>query len=215
MSFLKSAINQVGRDFGKVISNQIFKDAHSTPIRMAGGNASSNPTNKRPSKTSVEKSLEFPLTFKVETLVNKLIAAHIEVKNEVQLLIADNQLSKEELNKALNLLNAFNNKAGDIADIIEFDFEKNSEEATKLKKVCIVNIEMFIEAIQVGINGAKQNLQNLDNYLQKEKSGLSGLFSNSKIKENNKRVEILKINNSNYIKALESIITQLNAKVFD
>ncbi|GAA5221566.1 hypothetical protein [Membranihabitans marinus] len=37
MSFLQSAINQVGRDLGKVTSNIIFKDAHSTPIRSVGG----------------------------------------------------------------------------------------------------------------------------------------------------------------------------------
>lgn len=31
--FLTSTVNQVGRDLGKVISNQLFGDAHSTPIR--------------------------------------------------------------------------------------------------------------------------------------------------------------------------------------
>lgn len=32
--FVRSAVNQVGRDYGKTISNQIFGDAHATPIRM-------------------------------------------------------------------------------------------------------------------------------------------------------------------------------------
>lgn len=36
--FVRSAVNQVGRDGGRVISNQIYGDAHSTPIRNAGGN---------------------------------------------------------------------------------------------------------------------------------------------------------------------------------
>lgn len=31
--FIRSAVNQVGRDSGKVISNHIYGDAHSTPIR--------------------------------------------------------------------------------------------------------------------------------------------------------------------------------------
>lgn len=34
--FVRSAINQVGRDTGKVISNHIYGDAHSTPIRNVG-----------------------------------------------------------------------------------------------------------------------------------------------------------------------------------
>lgn len=31
--FVRSAVNQVGRDGGKVISNQLYGDAHSTPVR--------------------------------------------------------------------------------------------------------------------------------------------------------------------------------------
>lgn len=34
--FVRSAVNQVGRDGGRVISNQIYGDAHSTPIRGTG-----------------------------------------------------------------------------------------------------------------------------------------------------------------------------------
>lgn len=34
--FVRSAVNQVGRDTGKVISNQIYGNAHSTPIRNVG-----------------------------------------------------------------------------------------------------------------------------------------------------------------------------------
>lgn len=32
--FVRSAVNQVGRDYGKTISNQIFGDAHASPVRM-------------------------------------------------------------------------------------------------------------------------------------------------------------------------------------
>ena len=31
--FVRSAVNQVGRDGGKVISNRLYGDRHSTPIR--------------------------------------------------------------------------------------------------------------------------------------------------------------------------------------
>ncbi len=33
--FVRSAVNQIGRDGGKVISNKIYKNSHATPIRVA------------------------------------------------------------------------------------------------------------------------------------------------------------------------------------
>lgn len=38
--FVRSAVNQVGRDGGKVISNKVYGDGHSTPIRGAGNSGS-------------------------------------------------------------------------------------------------------------------------------------------------------------------------------
>lgn len=37
--FVRSAVNQVGRDAGKVVSNGIYGDSHSTPIRNVSGNS--------------------------------------------------------------------------------------------------------------------------------------------------------------------------------
>lgn len=34
--FVRSTVNQIGRDTGKVISNQIYGDKHATPIRKVG-----------------------------------------------------------------------------------------------------------------------------------------------------------------------------------
>ena len=36
--FFSSTIGQVGRDLGKTISNQVFGDSHSTPIRHVNNN---------------------------------------------------------------------------------------------------------------------------------------------------------------------------------
>ena len=38
--FVRSAVNQVGRDTGKIISNTIYGDAHATPIRRVGQSTS-------------------------------------------------------------------------------------------------------------------------------------------------------------------------------
>lgn len=49
--FVRSTVNQVGRDSGKVISNNIYGDAHSTPYRRVDGAASlqleEEPINER------------------------------------------------------------------------------------------------------------------------------------------------------------------------
>lgn len=36
---IRSAVNQVGRDGGRVVSNQLYGDAHSTPHRIVNNNA--------------------------------------------------------------------------------------------------------------------------------------------------------------------------------
>ena len=40
--FVRSAVNQVGRDGGRVISNKVYGDSHSTPIRIIGSKNSNN-----------------------------------------------------------------------------------------------------------------------------------------------------------------------------
>ena len=40
--FITSAVNQVGRDGGKVISNRVYGNSHSTPIRISPSNDNSN-----------------------------------------------------------------------------------------------------------------------------------------------------------------------------
>ncbi len=35
--FIRSAVNQVGRDSGRVVSNAMYGDAHAVPVRNAGG----------------------------------------------------------------------------------------------------------------------------------------------------------------------------------
>lgn len=47
--FIRSAVNQVGRDGGKVISNSLYGDAHSTPIRRAGQAYAEQPQRLPPS----------------------------------------------------------------------------------------------------------------------------------------------------------------------
>lgn len=60
--FLRSAVNQVGRDGGRVISNQVYGDAHSTPIRGAAQqspplNMGYTPQQQQPQMLSIGKEI--------------------------------------------------------------------------------------------------------------------------------------------------------------
>lgn len=207
MSFLKSAINQVGRDFGKVISNQIFKDAHAAPIRMSGA----NPNGKsKKVKSEFEKALTFPLTQKPNTLLTKMSAAYIELKNEADEFLSDGYLSMDELKQLVELFNTFNRKASDITDLLELDEEKNSEEISKLTELVQKNKELFIKTLEIGLAAARNSIDSIENYKKEEKKGLSGLFGNSKIKKHNENVEEVKQGRISYINLLEEVLGKVN-----
>ena len=53
--FVSSAIRQVGKDTGKVISNQLYGDAHSTPVRHI---RSEQPKSTLPKPKTVKEILE-------------------------------------------------------------------------------------------------------------------------------------------------------------
>ncbi len=58
-SFIRSAVNQVGRDGGKVISNSLYGDRHSTPIRRVGGyDKSASPAAGSNGKAVVRQNVE-------------------------------------------------------------------------------------------------------------------------------------------------------------
>ncbi len=45
--FVRSAVNQVGRDAGKVVSNGVYGDAHSTPYRRVNGSSNGSSYNRQ------------------------------------------------------------------------------------------------------------------------------------------------------------------------
>jgi hypothetical protein len=48
--FVRSAVNQVGRDGGKVISNQVYGNQHVSPIRVGGNMTTEDSENLIPNK---------------------------------------------------------------------------------------------------------------------------------------------------------------------
>ena len=49
--FIRSAVNQVGRDGGRVISNQLYGDAHASPVRLSQSQTSTTTQIIEPQNT--------------------------------------------------------------------------------------------------------------------------------------------------------------------
>ncbi len=211
MSFLKSAINQVGRDLGKVISNQIFKDAHSKPIRVvrSGDGGSGSAPKGRVLKSEFEKSIGFQLSFRPNTLVSKMAASYFELKNEVESFYHNGFLSMEELHQLVLLFNTYNKKASNINELLELDEEKNIDEIERLAVLVEKNKVLFIETIEFGINAIQDSLNDLEKEKIEEQKGLSGLFKNSKIKKQNNSVESSINNLISYKETLIEVLKQV------
>lgn len=137
--FVSSAIRQVGRDLGKVVSNQAFGDAHSTPIRhvnrFSGSATTGTKTDDRRRKTDFEKALNFKLSYTPKTLVGKLLGALIEFKKETDLLLSDDHLSTDETRYFLSMLNEFSTKAADVAEVMEVHPKSSSEDEELMYRI--------------------------------------------------------------------------------
>ncbi len=166
MSFLKSAINQVGRDMGKVVSNQIFKDSHSTPYRRVGNSnvvvtQNSNYSSKKVSKTEFDKAIEFQTSFKPNTLINKISGAFIVIKNETKKFIDDGYLDTEESNQLFDMMKRFNEKIEDVCDVLEIDESANEKELIQLQKIADNTNELFKTTLKISAEGCKKRQSEL------------------------------------------------------
>jgi len=161
MSFLKSAINQVGRDMGKVVSNQVFKDNHSTPYRRVNQNSSNSKRSNSSSrisntKTEFDKAISFQTGFKPNTLITKLSGAYTVIKNEAQAYISDGYLDTTEASNLFEMMNRFNSKAEDVCDILEIDEKGNEKEINQLSKIIEMTNNLFKSTLEISATGCKE-----------------------------------------------------------
>lgn len=160
MSFLKSAINQVGRDMGKVVSNQVFKDNHSTPYRRVSQNNSRSNSKPRSSirsvKSEFDKAIEFQTGFKPNTLITKISGAYTVIKNEAKEYISDGYLDTTEASNLFEMMNRFNDKVEDVCDILEIDEEKNEKEINQLSKIVEKTNDLFKNTLELSARGCKE-----------------------------------------------------------
>lgn len=159
MSFLKSAINQVGRDMGKVVSNEIFKDKHSTPYRRVGGNNSNSHRSSsrvRSIKTEFDKAIDFQTGFKPTTLINKISGVYTVIKNEANEYIADGYLDPTESSNLFEMMKRFNSKVEDICDVLDLDESGNEKEINQLNQILGKTNKLFKNTLEISAKGCKE-----------------------------------------------------------
>ncbi len=158
MSFLKSAINQVGRDMGRVVSNQVFKDSHSTPYRRTGNSSSGQiqTTQRRANfKSEFDKAIDFQTGHRPSTLIAKISGVYTVLKNEANYYISDGYLDTEESDSLFTMMERFNQKVDDVCDVLEIDEESNKKEIDQLTKIVEKTNELFKQTLIVSAEGCE------------------------------------------------------------
>ena len=155
MGFLQSAINQVGRDMGRVVSNAVFKDRHAIPIRRAKSyNQSSSkprPQTARPIKevkSEFETAISFKTGYTPTTLISKLGGVFVVIKNEARAFIDDGYLDVEESQQLFQMMIDFNCKCSDVEDVIGFTEDENSKANRELDKILFTTQDLFKEVLK-------------------------------------------------------------------
>jgi len=187
MGFLQSAINQVGRDLGRVASNAIFKDRHAIPIRRAPSlkqqqsrvernrddQQSYRPQQPKAQpiqevKGEFDKAINFKTTYKPNTLISKLINAFIVIKNEARAFIEDDYLDLEESQELFEMLKRFNQKVSDVDDVMSFTEAEDSKAYDQLNSIVRKTKEVFVETLQISIKACQKRAKHYEQQAEQE-----------------------------------------------
>lgn len=168
MGFLQSAINQVGRDLGRVVSNTVFRDRHAIPIRRAPSlrqqeqqqqNVQPAQPKARPIqevKDEFDRAIDFKTSYKPNTLIAKLINAFIVIKNEARAFIDDGYLDINESQELFDMLKRFNHKVSDVDDVMSFTEAEDSKYYDQLNSIVLKTKAVFAETLQVSVKACKE-----------------------------------------------------------
>lgn len=151
-TFLNSVIRQLGRDSGKVISNSLFGDAHSTPVRMTRSKTApernSSPERKKRIQSQFDKALNFDRSATPKTLVRKIQALSVLLEEETHEFLSDDYFSSAEAGKAFEMISTFSNKAASVTKQLEFDEEANVKELKQIEEVVVKTNEDFLKLLE-------------------------------------------------------------------
>jgi hypothetical protein len=145
-TFTNSIVREIGRNYGKAISNSLMGDSHSTPVRVAGSNSASK-GNKYESKLDAYLN-KFEVKGKLATLNQgqNMFNAYFELVEEAKVdgeidLFDINYLAKKvvDTTKGLNKVEAALRELGD---------DKNADLISQKK----TDLYEFIEELDNGIS---------------------------------------------------------------
>jgi hypothetical protein len=184
MGFLQSAINQVGRDMGRVVRNTIFKDRHAIPIRRArsyhnqGSQARAKPQQRKAQpiqevQKEFEKAIDFKTGYRPTTLISKLGGAFIVIKNEARAFIDDGYLDVEESQQLFEMMKAFNHKCSDVEDVIGFTEDENSKAYKQLENIHGTTQKMFHEVLKTSVRACQDRAEAYEKALEELKPPLN------------------------------------------
>jgi 23S rRNA pseudoU1915 N3-methylase RlmH len=169
MSFLKSTINQVGRDLGKVVSNEVFKDAHSTPHRIVKNNQKNNSSRqvfaqkKKEKLDNCDKLISFNIAYKADTLITKLSGVYVEMKNLSSEFVEDGYLDSKETTDLFTTIEKFNGKTSDIYDVLTINEQKNEKYIEQVSSLVDKTKEHFKKILTVAIEGCEKKSKHYKN----------------------------------------------------
>ena len=171
--FLNSVIRQLGRDTGKVLSNAVFKDAHSTPIRMVRGGGSNQvvvrETRTKTRKSEFEKALIFDRSANPKTLIRKMQALSIILDEELSGFMDDDYLSAQEANAAFKMLNDFSSKAESVAKQLQMDEEGNVLEISQLERIVKQTNDDFHKVLKLAADGCEKIIPKIESNHEKNR----------------------------------------------
>lgn len=176
MGFLKSAINQVGRDMGRVVSNSVFKDRHSIPIRRAasrGGAQRPSTSRAQPIgqvQSDFDKAISFKTGYRPTTLISKLGGAFIVIKNEAQAFIEDGYLDVDESQQLMSMMQRFAAKCSDVEDVVSFTEADDSKVYKQLESIHKATQEVFVGVLRTSAKACEERALVYERASQEEPS---------------------------------------------
>ena len=190
-TFANAVIRQIGRDLGKVVSNQIFKDSHSTPYRRVG---TSTQQHYKADKTEFEKVITFKLSYKPNTLIEKLIGSYVSLKKEIQAFLKDDYLDERETLHLIEMIQVFNEKMVSVHEVVTL----NNIDTTKLDNLSESYISFLSMFLKHGIKSCKDNKEHYEAKLKSIESNLFR-FRAKRICRDEIEIENLKIDSLNEV----------------
>ncbi|RRO13584.1 hypothetical protein [Flavobacteriaceae bacterium 14752] len=178
MGFLQSAINQVGRDLGRVASNAIFKDRHAIPIRRAASYQQKQQQHYKPQqpqaqpiqevKAKFDSAINFKTGYKPNTLISKLGGAFIVIKNEARAFVDDGYLDVDESEQLFDMLKRFNHKVSDVDDVMSFTEAEDSKYYDQLNDIVKKTKTVFVETLEVSIKACEQRAKQYEELAEQQ-----------------------------------------------